>query len=198
MASTAEVDFEGHSSGLGDIEFMAKYQLFHSDEYVFSAITGVKLPTGENDERNRAGIRLEQAHQPGSGSVDCLYGVAFLKHMDHANLGLSFVHEVTGKGSQKSELGDSYTSGIFVDTHLTSDFHGGLELVHVKRNRDNERGEINSNSGGDHLYLIPTVDYEGLDNIVLSTSLSYRLWEHLRGEQVDEKWAWTIGLEVGF
>lgn len=192
------VDFEGHSSGWGDFEIMSKYQLFYTDEYAMSAIAGVKLPTGENDEKNRIGIRLEQAHQPGSGSVDYLYGVAFSKHIDHMNIGASFVHKATGKGSQKSELGDSYTTGIFVNNHLFSHFHGGLELVHVKRNRDNERGGINPNSGGDQLYLVPTINYEGLKNMVISTSLSDVIWERLRGEQESESWSWVIGVEVRF
>lgn len=196
-AGVPEAGQEGHSSGRGDTTLAMAWRVTQTDTHDFAVQFGVKLPTGENDRKNRGGHRLELAHQPGSGSTDILYGLS-LTPRDHHGLSASLLHVQTGNGSQNSRLGSLYQASVSWDQHLADGLDGLLGLSYVQRNRDNIRGEINPHSGGQVLTVIPGLSYRVTDAMTLSLESPVEVWDDPRGRQIEPKWSVDAGLTWDF
>ena len=71
-----------NSTGLGDSIFLGKYK-FYDKQFGLAGIFGLKLPTGNTNERNMAGERFEPELQPGTGSLDYMAGISANKKINH-------------------------------------------------------------------------------------------------------------------
>jgi hypothetical protein len=72
---------EENSIGFGDLTLQAKYKFvdFEKIKFASSIIAGIKMPTGQINERDSFGDLIPADHQPGSGSWDPIMGMAFTK-----------------------------------------------------------------------------------------------------------------------
>ena len=71
-----------NSTGLGDSILLGKYK-FYDKQFGLAGIFGLKLPTGNTNERNMAGERFEPELQPGTGSLDYMAGISANKKINH-------------------------------------------------------------------------------------------------------------------
>ena len=69
-AGVGEVEFAGDAAGVGDPTLFGQYRFFRNAGADLAVITGIKIPTGDSNEREAEGGLFESEHQPGSGSWD--------------------------------------------------------------------------------------------------------------------------------
>jgi len=98
----------GDSSGIGDLTLLGQYRFFNNRaaQLEMAALVGVKLPTGRTNVINNEGERFEAEFQPGSGSVDGLLGLALTKRVGAWSFDTSVLYQLTGTGTQDTDLGD--------------------------------------------------------------------------------------------
>jgi len=102
----------GNVAGIGDLSVLAKYRLTDSEAVGFALITGLKVPTGSTRQRSNEGERLETEHQPGTGSWDPIVGAAGGAKLGALHLNASALYQFSGKGAQRTRLGDRAQGGI--------------------------------------------------------------------------------------
>ncbi|MGR8931297.1 MAG: hypothetical protein ACU836_11690 [Gammaproteobacteria bacterium] len=201
----------GSSEGIGDMSFWGQYQFYRNAKSSAAVILGFKAPTGETnnqgfDRRYNANTglekfpandsehsnRLETHLQPGSGSWDSSYGLAYGYDMDVVRFNTSLMYTVTTKGSQNTDLGDlfNYNFAISMPVHNMVPCSGCSWNFILEANgewRDREkRGDLYiHNSGGHSLYVSPGVRFISNSNWNLGASFGYAVIHDTKGYQSD-------------
>lgn len=165
----------GSAAGIGDLLAFGQFrflQLAQPNAHA-ALFLGFKAPSGVTDRRSRAGEKLEAELQPGSGSWDGLFGLAYTHNLAALTFNASTVYTVVTEGSQNTDLGDifSYNAALSYRLPLGAGRIGewfflgaggfGVDLI-LEFNgqwRDKTRisGHADKNSGGNVGYLSPGV-----------------------------------------
>jgi hypothetical protein len=110
-ADPATVRDRGGTAGVGDVTVLGQYRFLNNQVSGTqgAVLFGVKAPTGDTGLVDPFGELFEAEFQPGSGSWDALFGVAFSQQLTPA---LSFHANVlaiaTGTGTQDTNLGNRF------------------------------------------------------------------------------------------
>jgi hypothetical protein len=107
-ADPPEIHFRGDADGVGDLTLLGQYRFYNNRASRTEAalLLGVKAPTGETDATNVTGGRFDAEFQPGSGSWDGLFGVAFSQRFGAWSFDSNVLYVLTGKGVLDTDLGD--------------------------------------------------------------------------------------------
>lgn len=167
------VENVGDSDGLGDATMYGQYRFLHDEEADLhvSAITGMKMPTGDTDVRANEGYLLAAHHQPGSGSWDPMLGLALTHGMGRWSFDASALYIFANDGVRDSNLGDVFNYNAAVSYRLLGAHEEGvahqegvahehpttLDLI-LEANGDFreevvENGLIDTNTGGNLVFL---------------------------------------------
>lgn len=175
------VDQLGDASGFGDVSVFGQYRFWHSLDNLnhASLITGVKAPTGVTGVYSKLGSTFEPHFQPGSGSWDPMFGLAFTRAMGQFSLDTSIMYTVSTLGIHDAEgnrydMGDAFNYNIALSYAVSNNDHSGLEassnnqpltlvleLNGETRAKQKAGGIVDANSGGTTLYLSPGIRYAG-------------------------------------
>ncbi len=195
----------GDSEGLGDVTLFAEQRLAHEDEDgpAWALLAGLKLPTGADREHTDEGGLFQAEHQPGSGSVDPLLGVAVTRHWGRHSVSANALYTLVTQGSQRTDLGDvlqvnvgwAYQLGgeephVHADGTVHEHHHDDgttwdlvLELNGVRRARQAMDGASDENSGGTRLFLAPGVRCNAGGRWSAFASVGVPLAEHVHGAE---------------
>ena len=212
----------GNVSGFGDLSVMAKYKLVDRPAARFALVGGLKMPTGSTHRRSRGGERLETEHQPGSGSWDPLLGAAFGTSLGPVNLNAGALYQFSGKGAQRTRLGDRATGGIALShrfgppehhheeaghhhhdeaapkPHGHSSWDAFLELTGEWEGRQKIAGEPEADSGGKSVWLSPGARYNAADGLSLAASFGLPVWQDIRSSHPDNDYRLTLAFGKSF
>ncbi len=212
--SDEEFELLGSAEGLGDAQIFGQYQFYaNSNNSTFiSALFGVKLPTGETNEKSREGERLEVELQPGTGSTDPFLGLAISTSLGLWELDSNILYTLATQGSQDTDLGDIFNynvalsaplSSLFNDrddhsshghnSHMTDKLNLVLEMNGEWRDRIEIDNETEQNSGGNVVYLSPGVSLT-TDGWVASALAGWPVIDDLHGEQSDPEFRFVFKL----
>ncbi len=97
---------QGNSIGFGDMTILAKYNFYDKHKFQSALMAGIKLPTGATHVQADNHERFEATNQPGSGSFDPLFGIAFSKQIKKVGLDSNFMYRISTRGAQNSIIGD--------------------------------------------------------------------------------------------
>jgi hypothetical protein len=191
----------GNADGLGDLLLFGQYRFFRrADAHHASLILGVKTPTGDTDVKSAQGFRLETELQPGSGSWDPFFGLAYTYVRPPWTFGSNVLYTVATTGAEDTNLGDILDYNVAAAYRLGRERphdHGApplfawdlvLEFNGEWRDKLNIAGDINDNSGGNLLYLSPGVRLTLAKKIALAFSFGIPIAEALNGDQVDPQY----------
>lgn len=119
----AEFSDRGGASGIGDITLLGQYRFLNnrSTQTEVALLLGIKLPTGVTDRLNRQGERFDAEFQPGSGSWDGLFGLAFTRRFGPWSFDANVLYILTGTGAQHTDLGDRVLYNAALSYRLTGD-----------------------------------------------------------------------------
>lgn len=101
---------QGDINGIGDATFFGQYRfLSNADMNMHAAlIFGIKVPTGKTNRRNKENELFETEHQPGTGSWDTVFGLAYTKNWGHLAMNTNILYSAVSDGSQDTNIGDAF------------------------------------------------------------------------------------------
>lgn len=212
------VDKLGDSNGFGDTTLFSQYRFFHSADNLnhVSAIVALKMPTGATGVYTTQGATFEPHHQPGSGSWDPLFGLAFTRGMGQFSFDTSFMYTVATPGmhdvfGNRVDMGNvfnynfalSYALGAAAKSGLQASSNNSawtlvLELNGESREKQRAGGENDPNSGGHTLYISPGVRYAGGSNWNTALSVGAPIVTDYNGYQTAPEYRIIHRLSVTF
>lgn len=199
----------GDSEGIGDMSFWGQYKFFDNKKQSASVLLGFKAPTGETTNTGfdrqynyATGVNkipavpedhsatLETHLQPGSGSWDSSYGVAYGYDLGVVQLNTSGIFTVTNKGSQDTDLGNVFNYNFAVSKAFQAyapcpkcSWHLILE-ANGEWHDEETRGDITiNNSGGHTLYVSPGVRFMSGESWNIGASFGYAAISDVNGDQ---------------
>ncbi len=115
-----EVEARGDSTGIGDLTLLGQYRLLNNRSSGTQAalLVGVKTPTGRTSEHDIHGELFEAEFQPGTGSWDGLFGIAFSQRFGAVSLHASGLYTLATEGTQDTDLGDRFHYGVALGYRL--------------------------------------------------------------------------------
>lgn len=210
----SEVHHLGDSEGVGDMSLLAQVRLTPASERPqFSLLLGVKLPTGETDERTRDGDLFEVEHQPGSGAVDPMLGAAWSFTHPMVLLDANLLGTISSEGEQQTNLGNLLQVNVATTWRLPhagrpvharwhEGRHSHLDLIVEVNGEWRSRMEIadveQPNTGGSLIYLTPGLRYRSPQHWSLSGAIGIPLAQDLNGVQHETRLRGIVGFGVMF
>ena len=189
-------------SGLTDTWVTAKWRVMHGASGHLALLTGVKLPTGKDDERLSNGEVLEPSSQPGSGSVDYQAGLAYSRFLTpRVTLDASGLYTIR-TAHEGFVVGDRADVGLALAYRLTEDVKAANnwsvfgELNGVWLEEDVSRGVTNENSGGEVLYLTLGARNRINEHTSFSIAPALPIFQDVNGNQVETDW--RVGFTLTF
>ena len=208
-----EVSVLGDSSGLGDLTLYSQYRFVgNSDSRTHvSLLLGLKIPTGRTDVVSDEGDRFETEHQPGSGSWDTLAGFSLTRQWSGVSLDSNVLYAFAGDGAQNSNMGDVFNYNVAVSHRMEhehesahhhhstveSSWDVAMELNGEWRDFVTVAGVRQAHTGGNMLYLAPSVRFNSSNGWSAYASLGVPVVENLNGVQSDPKYRLFIGISAG-
>ncbi|MCK5498741.1 MAG: transporter, partial [Gammaproteobacteria bacterium] len=170
-----EAELAGDSNGVGDLTLFGQYRFHQSEKQDAAILVGIKTPTGETGVREIEGGLFEAEQQPGSGSWDPFFGLAYNRNWGDIGFSGNLLYTFVTEGTQDTDLGDIFNYNLALSYRTTipegvHDHHHHthqakiidyidmvVELNGDSRQRVNISGESEEHSGGHSLYLSPGV-----------------------------------------
>jgi hypothetical protein len=189
-------------SGLTDLWLSAKWRFLRGEAGNVAVQAGLKLPTGDDDERLSNGEKLEASSQPGTGAFDVQAGLAYSRYLDPRwTLDASALY-VLRTEHDDFRVGDRFDAGAAVAYRLTRDVKAypnwsvSGELLGTWIGKDQDAGESNDASGGATVYVAPGARVRLSSAAAISLSVALPVAQDLNGEQpeVQAKGAFALGL----
>lgn len=129
-----ELEQLGNSIGFGDLNLLAQYRFLKSEKHQFESalLGGIKFPTGKTNVISDTGERFETINQPGSGSYDPLFGIAFSKvFSNQINLDANFLYKLTTEGAQNTDVGDAASYNVAISYPIHHEHINPFEHRHL-------------------------------------------------------------------
>jgi len=197
------------SFGLGDAIILARYRLLEFKNWNYSLGGGVKLPIGATDRENNLGITLNADLQPGSNTYDGILMSSLGTYFNfRKSLNLTMRYTFRGTGVNTSYLGDNdYKFGneqqlffIVSDQFLLFNelFETSLQFKYRNANRDILNDNEIVNTGGEWVFMRPTVSYSVFSNINLNSSIEVPLYSNVDGIQLTPTYRLNVGISLRF
>ncbi len=181
------------SIGFGDLSLIAKYRFLNLPDKQLSvaALAGIRMPTGQTNERDNSGLRLAPDEQPGSGSWDPIMGLLVTKHIKKISLDANAIYKLSTPGTNEIIIGDAVNynfavSGIIGSREiLEQKFSLGwsLEMNGIWRERLEYQGIKDDAHGGNTILLTPGLRLAVNDSLITSLGVGIPVIESLNGDK---------------
>ncbi len=193
-----EIEDIGDVEGIGDTTLYGQYRFFNQNDFHASVILGVKMPTGKTSRRSADGTELlETEFQPGSGSWDGIFGLAFTQQVNAFSFDSSLLYNVSTEGAQDTDLGDVFSYNFAASYALIgnnsmslmqqSDFGVDvvMEINGEWRDYEEVRGVKDSNSGGNIVYFSPGLRFKAKNMVNAGISFGVPFIQDTNGHQTE-------------
>ncbi len=213
-ATVNAVEQLGTVGGIGDARVIAHWRVAKWHDGGVALMGGVKLPTGTTHQRSDDGERLEVEHQPGSGSVDWITGIAAGTGAGPWKFAASASREWTRYGALDTRLGNrtlvgasaGYTLGAMGHHHdeegETPHRHDStslfVETTYEVEGKERVAGEVEADSGSKVVWLSPGVAHEWASGWSAGVSAGVPLWQRVGLSHPDNKLRVTMSLGRSF
>jgi hypothetical protein len=199
-AESATADPEGFT----DLWIRSKWRVMRGPEGHLALLAGVKLPTGDDDDKLSNGEKLEPSSQPGTGAVDWEAGVGYSRFLTpRVTLDASGAYTFRGK-DDGFVVGDRADLGVALAYRLTEDVKAPNnwsvfgEALGIWIGEDEADGGTNENSGGTTVYLSGGIRDRLSEHAALSLAPAIPVVQDLNGEQAEAEWKLTLTLSLSW
>lgn len=183
--------------GPGDLEIRGKYQFFKKDmlgaQHKMAGILGVKAPTGDHDAKPPLG----------SGTTDILFGASY------GYESRTWYHFLTTRyrwrtQSGSRDPGDRLSIDGAIGFRPFQTEYGELDAVFLLemnaefKFKDELRGTRLANTGGNTLWLGPTMLISPNPQWMFKGGIQFPVYEHLNGDQEQSEFRMLFGVEYHF
>jgi hypothetical protein len=194
------------TSGFSDPELYGQLRLWASPftstvgrRTSITLVGGVKLPWGANDVQED-GVRVDEHAQPGTGSTDVFGSLVLLYQIDRRSaLFVSSGYRDTGGNDFGYRYGSTFTVNLAYEHKLGTRLDGVVELNyrHAAKDRVDEDGTLDDDTGGSLLYLTPRLLMSLGHGLVLRAGVQIPTAKSLNGYQ-KERAVVNVGLTYLF
>lgn len=174
------------STGIGDAIMLGKYK-FYDKGFGVAGIFGLKLPTGNTDERNNVNERYEPELQPGTGSLDYMFGISVNKRINHLIiLDSTFLYHLKTEGAQDYKFGDIVratqgTTFNIIDIEKKPTLNILSEVILQFANKDERDDETVRDSGGTTIFYAPGISSQLTEYLKTTLSVPVPVYQALGG-----------------
>ncbi len=214
-------NFSTKSEGWGDTKVTGLFKIFENSTHHFHLNIGLSIPTGSINETDTVlapngttpNLRLPYAMQLGTGTYDFLPGITYIGSRDSWSWGAQYTGEIRleSKNSEGYAWGDKHSLTTWVaykwapwistSARFTGSTQSSIDGIDSKiiapvqtANPDNYGGNILEYGLG--INLTGTKAY--LKNHRLAFEVTAPLYRDLKGVQLENDWAVTIGWQYSF
>lgn len=196
------------TQGFGDAQLFARYTLLQQDRpgasFRIAPFAGLKLPTGDDDERDRFG-HIPQPLQSGSGSWDPFGGVvATYQTLDYeadAQLGYQANTEANGfEFGDELRFDTSFQYRLWpreLTTGVPGFLYGVFETNLLHQQRNEFRGADDPDSGGTSLFLSSGLQYV-TRKLIYEAIVQLPVVQNLHGAALEDDVIVRAGIRVNF
>lgn len=194
--------------GLGDIELLGRWRFHIPEERTrpsFSALAGVKLPTGRTNLFGATGQEADPTVQPGSGSWDFTLGASSLQTLQAPTLAgrdadwplfFSATARLNRNGAKMYRRGDVFTlnggSAYPLLERLSLTFQLNLRAA-MEDGKGNTREEVEK-TGGTALFATPGLELRPTPRVRAYAAVQLPLYQRVQGLQLVAPWCLVAGL----
>ena len=219
---------QGDISGIGDASFFAQYRFLSNTEASMHAafIFGIKTPTGKSNQRSNENELFEAEHQPGTGSWDPLFGLAYSKSWGQLAMHTNMLYSISTDGSQDTNIGDYFNYNLALTyrfasktstSHHQHDKETSDHLHHDKiksipskywdiilelngdwRDKVTVDDQIENHTGGDIVYLNPGFRFGLGQSWSANLSFGIPIVKNLNGIQSEPNFRFLSGVNIAF
>jgi len=195
------------SSGVGDAILLTRYLLLNKNDMTLSIGGGLKLPTGATDKKSDLGITLNADLQPGSNALDAIFltsvskqfnfrkSLTFSSRITYRNTGVNREYQNVNryKFGNETQLFFSITDQFIVFNKIVSP---SLTLKHRRVLHDEINSKQISNTGGQWLFLNPSLSIGLAENINFLSSLEVPIYINVEGIQLTPTYRLNFGVLI--
>ena len=173
------------AKGLGDPEVMALARLleFANGAWSLQGTAGARIPLGASDQKDEAGVRLEQHLQTGSGAWAGVFGVQFIKASGNLPVFFGASYQSNGTNDHDFAYGNIFRFNVAAQRAIAGSFDLIAEVNGRVADYDTEGAETDANSGGTVVYFSPGVRVRFGSLFSLRSQVQIPVAENLHGEQ---------------
>ena len=196
------------SKGLGDARLFARYEIFQRDEpaktYRLASFVGFELPTGEDKQRDAAGL-LPTNLQPGSGALDYFAGFVATYATTDFNIDGQVFWQNNG-AANGMEAGDIWVGDASFQYRIwpqslgsNSDrfLYGVMEVQARNQTKAEMAGISNPDSGGFRLTVSPGLQIAA-KRWIAEASIGIPAVQNLNGVQLEQDYQIRAGMRFNF
>ncbi len=198
---------EGNSIGFGDMTLLAKYRFLNGGKFCGSRcnetgisrklqaaiLAGIKMPTGQTNEKDNEGFRFSIDDQPGTGSWDPVMGLAFSLPVNNFSFDTSAIYRLSTQGIQQTTMGDIVSFNSAITYNFQSYRVLGqaikpavvLEMNSIWQEKLEEGGVKENETGGLVMFLSPGLRAAINDFTIVNLLIGFPIISDLNGTQPD-------------
>lgn len=197
------------TQGIGDAAFLVKYSFMdpETSSFLMTLAAGPKMPTGRSDFVREDGIPLNADLQPGSGSWDGIFwgnGTYKISSRPSMNIAATLIYSVKGKNNnylngQTYQFGNEFQSLLALnDYFIVGKNILDASLVFRYRKALSDRfNDLNMpNTGGEWVFIIPSIGYNFNSNIAANANFEIPLYGNVEGTQLSPTYRVNLGLFI--
>ncbi len=204
-----EVDSHAHlgerqrSEGFGDLKLSGIYKLLKKQHDFIGPVLGLKMPTGQTNEKNNFGVKFEPEFQPGSGSWDPMMGTAFETRISRLVFHGNALYFLRTNGAHDFRAGNLFASYLYADYLLNPKsqyFQNRLGMVAVFQNAQKQkhhRVKV-ADSGGTTILLGPEISIQGNRSVSVFGNILFPVYQNLGGVHQLLQFVWNAGVKISF
>ena len=193
-------------TGLGDARVLMRRRLgsFEDSEKHTIGTAGVnfglKLPTGQTNQRNSDGEEAERTLQPGTGTTDLLLGAYYSKDLPERN----WSWFVQGLAQMAMNQYNDYRPGHRVMLDAGTRYAWGdrvgllLQANYLFKARDQGLEAEPEDTGGKFLFVSPGVSYAVSRAAQVYGFLQLPVYQDVNGVQLVARYSFAVGMNVRF
>jgi hypothetical protein len=188
------------SQGVGDLLVMGRYRFFQREDQNIAVIAGIKLPSGNTNQKTNVGEIVGTHNQPGSGSTDFIFGLGYSAYYFRDMLGVSAdaLARINTDGANEFRSGNSVLLNLALSYKPHNRLVPILEFNFITQDRDNENNAVKRNSGVTSLFITLGSRLRITENNSVLAAFAFPAIQNLPGIQNKETYRINVGWSYGF
>ena len=201
---------ESSDDGIGDTTLSLKHRVyvdnFQGGGIQLAVIGGLKLPTGDYDQRDNQGNPLSPSLQLGTGSVDIPVGFVFTAFKDRVGFNSAFLHQFNNE-SDGFRFGDETKVNLALGYRLFPKVYQSfqdkvlnayLEINTVVSRHASLNDRNMANSGGTLIFLTPGFQVVLNPRFLVEAAFQIPIVQEQNGSQLAFSFTANVGVRVLF
>lgn len=197
------------TNGLGDAVLLLQYSVLSVFKRSLVLAAGPKLPIGKFDATDdEFGLVVSPDLQPGSGSLDGIFGASYQESQILKITGLSFNASASYRlttpakrfeGDIKYRFGNESMLSLGLQKNFLIKKIGVTPSVFTQyrhTSADKTDGLTVAGTGGDWIYISPGLNLELSNNLSINAAAELPVYRNLKGTQLTTSYRFNVGLAI--